>query len=382
MNPFDSMQEALARTRLPRERARQLPGALYSSPEVAELEKARIFMTGWLLAARVEEIAQPGDFKCLEIAGESFIIARDEAGTLHAYMNMCLHRGVPIAEGAGNARDFSCPYHAWLYDLSGTLTASPYMGRCEIDMKGAQLTRLQIALWRGWIFVSFDPAVEPFAQFIAPYEQELWWFRTDECRFYKREVLGVDCNWKLLVENLIDIYHVPVLHAGSFGGFLKSDRNALEFKLLPNGGWTYEQKSRPHSTGGRQMFPTLPWLEGMPPETSMKAGLYPNLNLSLRYDSLRMWQILPVSPGRTELHMYSLFARSAFDDPDFERKYDEYQRFILGAIANEDGPMVVKLQKAMASPFYVPGPMAHLEGAVHHLINHYLDIVSPTAGAR
>jgi Rieske 2Fe-2S family protein len=89
-----------------------------------------------------------------------------------------------------------------------------------------------------------------------------------------------------------------------------------------------------------------------------------------------MWQILPTSVGTSELHMYSLFAPSAFEDPAFEAKYDEYQRFILGAIANEDGPMVVKLQTAMGSPFYVPGPMAHLEGAVHHLMNHYLDVVT------
>ena len=353
-----------------------MPGEFYTSEAIAALERERIFLAGWQLAAHVDEVAKPGDYRCVQIAGQPFIVSRDAQGAVHAFMNMCLHRGVPVAQGSGNATEFSCPYHAWLYEIDGRVSATPWMGRCEIDMKGERLRPLRTALWRGWIFVSFDAAVAPFEAFIAPYEEELWWFRTDQSRLARREVLSVGCNWKLLVENLIDIYHVPVLHGPSFGGFLKSDRNALEFKLLERGGWSYSQKSRPHSTGGRQMFPTLPWLEDRASDTSMKAGLYPNLNLSLRYDSLRMWQILPTSVGTSELHMYSLFAPSAFDDPAFESKYDEYQRFSLGAIANEDGPMVVKLQTAMASPFYVPGPMAHLEGAVHHLMNHYLDVVT------
>jgi Rieske 2Fe-2S family protein len=89
-----------------------------------------------------------------------------------------------------------------------------------------------------------------------------------------------------------------------------------------------------------------------------------------------MWQVWPVTAGRSELHVYSLLAPSAFADPEFARKYEEYRSFILNAIAEEDGPMVVKLQKAMESPFYEPGPLAHLEGAVHHMMNHYLDVVA------
>jgi Rieske 2Fe-2S family protein len=375
MNASD-LSEQLALTRLPRTRARQLPGVLYTSAAIADLEKDRIFMDTWLCAGRAEEIAKPGDYKTLAACGEPLVITRDEQGGVNAFVNMCLHRGVPVALGAGNARDFSCPYHAWLYDLKGQLTATPYLGQSEVDMKGARMKPLACAQWRDWIFVSFNPDPEPFADFIAPYERELWWFRTDQCRLAAREVLEIGCNWKLLVENLIDIYHVPVLHAPSFGGFLKSDRNALSFQLLERGGWVYEQKSRPHAQGGQQMFPTLPWLADKPADTSLKAGIFPNLNLSLRYDSLRLWQLWPTSPESTELHMYSLFAPQAFEQPDFWDKYAQYKRFILGAIQNEDGPMVVTLQKAMSSRFYAPGPMAHLEGAVHHIINHYLDVMA------
>lgn len=373
---FSELQEQFELTRKPLAQARQLPGEVYSDPDIAALEKQKIFLDTWLCVGRVEEIPDPGDYMTAEIVGEPFVIARGSDGAISAFMNMCLHRGVPVASGRGNAKDFSCPYHGWLYDLKGKLIASPQMGKSDVDMKNWQMRPLQSAQWRGWLFISFNPDPLPFAQFIESCDKEFWWFKTDDCRLAKKEVLEIDCNWKLLVENIIDIYHVPVLHRGSFGGYMKIDRDKSPFRLLPRGGWIYEQESKPHSKGGKQLFPTLPWLEGMGAGTSFKAGIFPNLNLSLRYDSIRMWQLWPISPTKTHMYMYTLFAKSAFDQPDYEKNYEEYKEFILRAITDEDGPMVVKLQQAVSSPFYRPGPMAPLEEAVHHLMNEYLDAMT------
>lgn len=377
---LNKLRAGFDKTRLPRARAQQMPGKMYTSNEVASLEKQRIFMDTWLCAGREEEIANPGDYVTREITGEPFVLSRDKEGKVCAFLNMCLHRGVPVAEGKGNVRGFSCPYHAWYYDLQGKLLVAPLMEQSEANLKNCRLKPMKLALWRGWIFVSFNQDVIPFDEFIAPLEEPLWWFKSEQCRLSERVVLEIDCNWKLLLENLIDIYHVPILHKASFGSFLKSDKDKLNFNLLPRGGWYYEQKARPHSKTGEQMFPTLPWLEGMDIGTSMKAGIFPNLNLSLRFDSLRMWQVWPVSEGKSELHLYSLFMESAFDDPNFEKNHEEYKSFLLGAIVKEDGPMVVKLQQAMSSEFYAPGPLSHLEGAVHHLMNYYLEVVTGEEG--
>lgn len=379
-DPFASMHDAIARTRLPLPEASQLPGGLYCSEEIASLEKERIFLTTWLCVGREEHIAKSGDYFTGRISGEPFVISRDAEGGISAFMNMCLHRGVPVVSGCGNKRNFSCPYHAWGYDIRGNLLIAPYMDKSTMGgTSGRRLKPIQVQRWRGWIFINFAEQPMPFSQFIEPYERELWWFKTETCRSVEKVVLKIDCNWKLLVENLIDVYHVPIIHKGSFGSFLKTDRNAIEFKLLPRGGWIYEQESRPHSKGGNQLFPTLPWLEGMSSGTSIKAGIFPNLNLSLRFDSLRMWQVWPTAVDKTEIHLYTLFPEETFDKPGFQAAYDEYRDFIVHAIADEDGPMVVELQKAVSSRFYEPGQMSHLEGAVHHLMNYYLDAVgAPT----
>jgi choline monooxygenase len=363
-------------TMLPRAQAHQMPGQIYTSTEVYAAEKEQIFMKTWLCVGREEQVANPGDYFTGEVMAEPYVVTRNKQGKIHVFLNMCRHRGVPVAEGAGNARGFSCPYHAWYYDLEGKLVAAPLMEKCDVDLVDCRLRPMKVAQWRGWIFITFNPDAQDFQEFIRVLDDKLSWFKSEDTRLADMVTLEIDCNWKLLVENLIDIYHVPVLHRGSFGKFLKSDKNKIDFELLPNGAWQYEQEARPHAKGGRQLFPTLPWLEGRGIGTSMKAGIFPNLNLSLRFDSLRMWAVWPISAKKTHLFVYSLFAPSAFTRAEFQTNYEEYKSFLLPAIVEEDGPMVVKLQQAMASKFYEPGPLSHMEGAVHHLMRHYLDVMA------
>jgi choline monooxygenase len=367
---FMDLKDQFARTRQQLSKARHLPGELYTSKEVEALEKEKIFLKTWLCAGRADEIPNAGDYMTREITGEPFVLTRDASGAIVAFMNMCLHRGVAVAYGSGNANDFSCPYHAWLYDLGGNLVAAPRMNNPDVDLKNCRLKRLQSRIWRGWIFISFNPEPMPFDEFIGPIEKELWWFKTEECRFAEKMVIEVNCNWKLLVENLVDVYHVPVLHKGTIGAF--NNYSNFDVKLLPTGGWAYDQKSRPHSSTGQQMFPTLPWLEAMSGDTSSRAGIFPNLNLSMRYDSLRMWQVWPKGVDKTELHIYLIFPPAAFEMPDFQEKMIPYKAFVT-RIVEEDISMVQSLQHAMSSPFYQPGPMANTEAAVHHIMKQYLD---------
>lgn len=379
--PLHDLRDKIARVYEPVADARHTPGEFYSSPEIVAIEKQRIFLMTWLCAGRVEEVENVGDYMTHVIADEPFVVARDESGEVVAYMNMCLHRGVEVVSGRGNAKDFSCPYHAWLYDIGGNLIVAPRMTQSHADLKNCRMKRLKSAVWRGWIFISFNADPVPFAEFIAPFEgQSLWWFQTDRCRLAEKMVIDVDCNWKLLVENLVDVYHVPVLHKGTFGGFVKKSKDdRFDVELLPNGGWAYEQKAKAHSKTGTRTFPMLPWLEGMADDTSFRAGIYPNLSLSMRIDSLRMWQVWPTSPSKTQLHIYLMFPPVAFEQPDFRANLEDYKAFIT-QLVSEDASMVVSLQRAMKSPFYEPGPLSHTETAVQHIMKNYLDVVMGNEG--
>ncbi|VCU70878.1 Biphenyl dioxygenase subunit alpha [Pigmentiphaga humi] len=357
-------------------RARHLPGMVYSSEDIYALEKERIFMTHWLSVGRVEEIPNVGDYMTFSVMNEPIIISRPAPDEIRVCMNMCLHRGVAVASGCGNAKDFSCPYHAWLFDVGGRLIAAPGMKESEVDMTGASLTQLPVKIWRGWIFTNFSESPQPFEEFIEPYEEKLWWFQSGECRLADKVVIDVKCNWKFLVENLIDIYHVGVIHRSTFGGFVKGEK--IGFQLERDGGWHTQYEARPHSKGGQQVFPTLPWAQDKSPGIACKAGIYPNLNLSMRADSLRMWHVWPVSPNETRIICYLLFPDNAFSIPDYEAELGKYREFVKQIIA-EDAVMVESLQNAAASKFLKPGPMSPLEGALHHMEQHYIDLMTREA---
>ena len=353
-------------------KARHLPGAVYSSPEIYEQEKDQIFMTHWLSVGRLDEIPEVGDYFTFQVMKESIVVSRPTSDTVVAYMNQCLHRGVEVAAGRGNAKEFSCPYHAWLYDVAGNLIVAPGMKQSEVNLANCSLRRVELRTWRGWIFVNFSDQPVPFEEFVEPLERDLWWFQTQNCRTAGKVVIDVKCNWKFLIENLIDIYHVGVIHKDTFGGFVKGEQ--LKFNLTENGGWHTTYEARPHSKSGAQVFPTLPWATDRPAGIASKAGIYPNLNLSMRADSLRAWHVWPISPSETRVICYLLFPDAAFAIPDFDGELEKYSSFVR-QIVTEDAVMVESLQNTAGSRFFNPGPMSPLEEALYHMENHYLDVM-------
>ena len=117
-------EEELRDTRAPLAQATHLPAYYYTSPEILELEKEKLFFKDWLIVGRVEEWPNPGDYRAMEIVGEPIVITRNKDGELKAFANVCRHRGVAVAIGQGNTKEFLCPYHAWVYDLDGGLVSA------------------------------------------------------------------------------------------------------------------------------------------------------------------------------------------------------------------------------------------------------------------
>lgn len=370
---------AFSEVRQPLEHAGHAPGFLYSSPEVYRREIDTLFMRDWLFVGRTEELASPGDYRTMRLAGEPIVLARTPEGELRAFYNMCAHRGVEVASGCGNARSLKCPYHGWIYDLSGRLTGAAYMKASPgFDLDEQRMTPLRIETWRRNIFVSFNPDVRPLAEFVADFEQDFAVLRPEACRLGNRIELDLGCNWKFVHENLMDFYHVGVLHAKTFGARFSWEGDSVQLKR--DGGLSIFYNAGPPTPGAEPLLGKMPWLEDQPVSFACTGFLPPNCTLFGRIDCVRFMVAWPEGPERSRTIIYHLFPEEFFERPGFAETlkiYHDYQIEVL----EEDRSMIESMQVAMSSPAYRPGRMSVLEKPLHHYINGYLDRVFPSGRA-
>src|SRR5690606_13603966 len=162
-----------SKTLRPVTQANHPPGVLYNDPAVLEREMEVIFRRDWLCIGRADEIPNDGDYLTQRVVGEPVLLCRKADGQIAAYSNTCLHRGVEVASGQGNTKEFVCPYHGWLYNLDGQLLGASYMRDTEgFDRKNCRLPTLPVAVWQGWVFLSLNLKPEPFERYIAEFDEK------------------------------------------------------------------------------------------------------------------------------------------------------------------------------------------------------------------
>jgi len=123
----DAVSELQKNVSVPFEQARAMPTSVYTSPDFLQHELEKIFSKDWFCVGRASSLNKPGDYLTLDLAEQPIVVLRDSEGQLKAMSNVCLHRMSTLLEGRGNARSIVCPYHAWTYNLDGSLRGAPAM---------------------------------------------------------------------------------------------------------------------------------------------------------------------------------------------------------------------------------------------------------------
>lgn len=197
----------------------EVPAAHYTDPQRWCDEVAAVFRRLPLMLALGSELREPGDFKTMTVAGVPVLMTRHPDGAVRAFVNSCSHRGAQIVtEASGNARQFSCPYHAWTYNHGGDLIA--VFGERdfgEFDRSCNGLVQLPCKESAGLVWVCLDPqSTLPIEQFLCGYDGLLEHFGfADWSLFSQRTLRGP--NWKIAYDGYMDLYHLPILHRNSFG---------------------------------------------------------------------------------------------------------------------------------------------------------------------
>ena len=146
-------------------------------------------------------------------AGLPVVVVRDGEGTLRGFVNVCRHRGGPLADGCGSAKVLSCAYHVWVYRLDGSLArASGMEGAEEFDAADHHLYPVSVATWARFLFVHPDPDATPLD--LGPLAQAIDPYPVEQYELVVRELHERQFNWKVLVENYSENFHTPFVHPG------------------------------------------------------------------------------------------------------------------------------------------------------------------------
>jgi Rieske 2Fe-2S family protein len=365
-----------------------LPGSAYLDEGRFDLERRRIFWDAWFLVGRTESLRSPGEYLHADVAGASVIVVRTREGDLRAFHNVCRHRGSqlvttpPTAAGEGviPAGRFKgsirCPYHAWVYGLTGELRNAPFLNESD-GLRREELSLYPIAVetWGGFVFVDLaggggEPPVSARPDLLAHLGEAV--DRTAnypmaDLRTGGRFVYDVAANWKVIVENYNECYHCGAVHpelCEIVPAFKQDGGRNLEWEDgIPHreGATTFTLTG----TTDRAPFPGLTEEERVRHKGEL---LYPNLMLSLSADHVAAFTLWPIDAGNTRIVVDLLFDPSEFERPSFDPS-DAIEFWDL--VNRQDWEICESVQRGMASPAFEHGyyaPMEDLSLDIRHYI--------------
>ena len=284
----------------PFETAPPIPPAVNHSQAFYAHERERVFMREWICIGRSDEIAAPGDYLTHQIAGVPVLVVRHGDGSIRGFVNACAHRfACLVPEARGTTKRFTCRYHAWTYDLGGSLVRAPFMEMKDgFDPSKHGLRPLHTETWEGFVYVtlaetpakSVAAALEPLrANVVGRYDMNCY-------KTVMRTSMEWGANWKNLIENFTESYHVPMAHKKTFALHKKPLTDYVCGEDSDHYGYhTAPQKAE---TGSGAAHPDNTRLDGVWRRTMVDFCVFPCNLITLMPDFLWWISVQPIGVGR------------------------------------------------------------------------------------
>jgi choline monooxygenase len=336
---------------IPIERAHTPPASWYTSPELFELERERVFGRTWQPVARLAQLRDIGQYVSGCFVDRPWVVVRDREGRLRGYHNVCRHKGREVVRGAGTAQQLVCGYHAWSYDLDGRLRKAPQTAGIEaFDREAMSLVPIQVETWGPWVFVNFDPDAAPLAPRLTELDSRLVASDWTSLEYVHRTEWTAACNWKVVVDNFLDGgYHVPHMHPS-----LDAQLDMANYKTELFGEFSIQScPSARERTEGQRIG-----------SEAIYAWIHPNFMLNRYGTCMDSNHVIPLGPSRCKI-VYEFY----FRDP----VGDEARAFIAESIEQsavtqrEDLEICESVQIGLNSGAYDRGRYApRVEHGEHH----------------
>jgi len=316
---------------------RTLAYGWYTDPEILRREQERIFRSAWQYVGHLGQLATPGSFASA-VGRTPVVVTRAGDGVLRGFVNVCRHRGFPLAEGEQSRETLQCPYHAWTYGLDGSLRAAPRSEE-EPDFPQDELGLAPVAVgtWGPFVFANVAPDPEPLSQALGsmPAQVAELGLDVESLVHHSRWETDIDANWKIACENYLECYHCQVAHP-SFSEAI--DVSVEAYELAADG--RLATQHGPLREGGSATLD----LTGELPRSQFHF-LWPNLTVNILpgRPNISIGPIVPRTPERTYRFMDYFFG------PDVEQAWIADLMAFDDQVGQEDAKLVEGVQRGVSS---------------------------------
>ncbi len=345
-----------------------LPLGRYTDPELWRLERERVFARSWILVAHDSELAGAGAYRTVDVAGRPLVVVRGTDGEVRSFVNACRHRGAPVVrDECGTCRLLVCQYHSWSYDTLGRLVRVPderdFVG---LDPGERGLVGVRCETWCGLVFVNLDDDAEPLIDWLGPLATELAPVMGADMRVVARTSTTHRCNWKIMAEGFLEVYHAKTIHVQTVANVLRPAGAAIS--LLPRG---HSRMITPFSeqvmAAGRDThrgLPVVPGLGELFDISNPAYSIFPNLITPLDKNGFPILQFWPEDVDRTRLERLWL-GPVAGVEPERHPAWDK-RLTAFEVVMEEDTKNLEPIQRSVEAAAHGGVPLNYQERRIWH----------------
>jgi Rieske 2Fe-2S family protein len=357
---------------------------LYTDPAVLEAEQELIFERTWQLAGHVASLPRAGSYITAAAGTQPVLVLRDEHGALRAYRNVCRHRASRLLSGAGQCKAaIRCRYHGWTYRLDGSLIGVPEgLAFAEkLDKSALHLMPVRVEEMCGLVFVNLDEDATPLAELVGDLPRRLAPYRLETLRPFSPAGGTQPANWKVIADNYIEGYHIPIAHPGLMRML---DYKHYDVEVHEHYVW-FDAPLRDKPSSNRlerlyaQLVTPMPGLSAADRHMWRYAYIYPNTTIDLYPDQVGTWQLIPAGVGSTR--DVSASYRPATAGPRTRLAQWANQR-LNTLVLEEDIDLVDNVQQGLMTRGYRCGPLSARESGVAWFADHIRADLGPALDDR
>ena len=348
-----------------------IPLGRYTDPAFQTLEAEHLFGRVWLYACHGSQVPTVGSYRLCDFGGAPVLLVRGEDGEVRAFRNACRHRGAPVVRAeSGTARLLVCQFHSWSYDLAGRLVRVPderdFVG---LDPSCRGLPPVRTERWGNWHFVTFDDAADPLVEWLDPLPRLLPEVAAAPLRVIDEKRVLLECNWKVLAEAFLEVYHARTIHPKTVGPSL--DTRGTVISLFDHG---HQNMLSPVNRGTRgDHRELLPMWQGVTPifegsDVQPAYGIFPNIITPLDARGFPVLGFWPLAIDKTRLDITWFAADWGDGDlPPDQREIWEARLKRFDTVMDEDYENLEPIQRSMETAAHGGQVINYQERRIWHV---------------